>query len=198
MSRYIIPLGCKRPFIHLPQFRSIFFTCNWWVLCPGLLPHHFSLPSSLGAWLEPRTMAAAGGRKGSNKQLLSAYYIPGFGGGAVHAGSHLIHSQQSLLFSQLTDLNHIFQVKHTDMLETKSIFSVLTTPTLDPTPSSLILWEPLHRWLSLEFFSKPFHAPLPPESSDWSTNQDFCTAQKYSLASFACSLLFSKEQNQPC
>lgn len=160
----------------------------------------FFSPSSPGEWLEPRTMAAAGRRKGSNKQLVTErllYTRLRVRCCACRVSFNPLTTILSL-FCQLTDLNHIFQVKHSNTLETKSIFSVLTTPMLDPIPSSLTLWEPLHRWLSLELFSKPFHAPLPPESSDWSTNQDFCTAQKYSLASSACSLLFNKEQNQPC
>ena len=120
--------GAGRPSIHPPPFRSFLFTCNGWILCPGLLLH----PCSPAAPTPYPTMRAqntdcCGGRKRGNC----------YRWGAVRARSHLIHQQQSLpCFCWLRDLNRMFQVKCTNTLELKSIVSILTTPTPNPPPSS--------------------------------------------------------------
>jgi len=166
--------GAGRPSIHPPPFRSFLFTCNGWILCPGLLLH----PCSPAAPTPYPTMRAqntdcCGGRKRGNC----------YRWGAVRARSHLIHQQQSLpCFCWLRDLNRMFQVKCTNTLELKSIVSILTTPTPNPPPSSLTLSEPPPQWLSLRFFSQLSHAPLP--SVIWWKQiwLGFCLAQKHSLA----------------
>lgn len=105
-----------RPSIHLPPFRSFFFTCNWWSLRAGLLPHHSSPPHPQHPLPLPKDerleLWPLGWEEGRQQRVTERPPSARLPARCCKCRISLNPSTAiSSLFCWLRDLNHMFQVK---------------------------------------------------------------------------------------